>query len=64
MGSGEVAVLTGRQARDLAVIRSENSVKTEFYKLGDEGHIERVPDLAGSKSARHLTARKKAYLNE
>ena len=56
--------ISNRQARDLTGIRSENSVKTEFYKLRDEGHIERVPDLAGSKSAWHLTARGKAYLSE
>ena len=43
--------ISNRQARDLTGIRSENSVKTEFYKLRDEGHIERVPDLAGNKSA-------------
>jgi ATP-dependent DNA helicase RecG len=56
--------ISNRQARDLTGIRSENSVKTEFYKLRDEGHIERVPDLAGSKSAWQLTARGKAYLSE
>ncbi len=45
-------------------IRSENSVKTEFYKLRDEGHIERVPGLSGNKSAWQLTAKGKTYLNE
>jgi hypothetical protein len=43
-------------------IRSENSVKTEFYKLRDEGHLERV--LAGNKSAWRLTAKGKAFLQE
>ncbi|MDH2346296.1 ATP-binding protein [Bradyrhizobium sp. SSUT77] len=56
--------ITNRQARDLTGIRSENSVKTEFYKLRDEGHIERVPGLAGNKSAWQLTAKGKAFLQE
>lgn len=56
--------ITNRQARDLTGIRSENSVKTEFYKLRDEGHIERVPGLAGNKSAWHLTEQGKAFLSE
>jgi ATP-dependent DNA helicase RecG len=56
--------ISNRQARDLTGIRSENSVKTEFYKLRDEGHIERVPDLSGNKSAWRLTAQGKAFLTE
>ncbi|MGJ4918487.1 ATP-binding protein [Bradyrhizobium sp. HKCCYLRH2060] len=56
--------ITNRQARDLTGIRSENSVKTEFYKLRDEGHLERVPCLAGNKSAWRLTEKGKAFLNE
>jgi ATP-dependent DNA helicase RecG len=56
--------ITNRQARDLTGIRSENSVKTEFYKLRDVGHIERVPGLSGNKSAWQLTTDGKAYLNE
>jgi ATP-dependent DNA helicase RecG len=56
--------ISNRQARDLTGIRSENSVKTEFYKLRDEGHLERVPDLAGNRSAWRLTPKGKAFLNE
>jgi ATP-dependent DNA helicase RecG len=56
--------ITNRQARDLTGIKSENLVKNEFYKLRDEGHIERVPELAGSKSAWRLTASGKADLAE
>jgi len=43
--------ITNRQARDLTGIRSENQVKNEFYKLRDENLIERVPGLAGPRSA-------------
>lgn len=48
--------ITNRQARELTGIRSENLVKIEFYKLRDEGLIERVPGLSGPKSAWQLTA--------
>jgi ATP-dependent DNA helicase RecG len=47
--------ITNPQARDLTGIRSENLVKNEFYKLRDEGLLERVPGLAGNKSAWQLT---------
>jgi ATP-dependent DNA helicase RecG len=56
--------ITNRQARDITGIKSENLVKVEFYKLRDEGHIERVPDLAGPKSAWRLTSKGKKYLQE
>ena len=56
--------ITNRQARDITGIKSENLVKVEFYKLRDEGHIERVPGLAGSKSAWHLTVKGKWFLSE
>jgi ATP-dependent DNA helicase RecG len=42
------------QARDLTGIRSENAVKNVFYKLRDEGLIERVPGLEGSAAAWRL----------
>lgn len=42
------------QARDLTGIRSENAVKNVFYKLRDEGLIERVPGLVGSAAAWQL----------
>ncbi|MFZ0570069.1 MAG: ATP-binding protein [Rhodomicrobium sp.] len=48
-------LITNRQARELTGIRSENLVKIEFYKLRDEGLLERVPDLHGPKSAWRLT---------
>lgn len=53
--------ITNRQARDITGIKSENLVKNEFYKLRDEGHIERVPGLAGPKSAWRLTESGIAY---
>lgn len=53
--------ITNRQARDITGIKSENLVKIEFYKLRDEGHIERVPGLAGPKSAWRLTAKGKRF---
>jgi ATP-dependent DNA helicase RecG len=56
--------ITNRQARDITGIRSENLVKIEFYKLRDEGHIERVPGLAGPKSAWQLTDRGREFLAE
>ncbi len=42
------------QARDLTGIRSENSMKNVFYKLRDEGLIERVPGLEGKSAAWQL----------
>ena len=54
--------VTNRQARDITGIKSENLVKIEFYKLRDEGHIERVPDLAGPKSAWRLTTKGRTFL--
>jgi len=48
-------IITIQQARDITGIRSENLVKVEFYKLRDEGLLERVPGLRGPKSAWHLT---------
>jgi len=56
--------ITNRQARDITGIKSENLVKIEFYKLRDEGHIERVPGLAGPKSAWQLTAQGKEFIKE
>ena len=55
--------ISNRQARDLTGIRSENSVKMEFYKLRDEGDLERVPDPAGNRSAWRLTPKGKAFRN-
>lgn len=49
------AMVTNRQAREITGIRSENLVKIEFYRLRDEGMIERVPGLDGPKSAWRLT---------
>lgn len=47
--------ITNKQARELTGIKSENLVKVEFYKIRDEGLIERVPGLNGPKSAWQLT---------
>lgn len=54
--------ITNKQARDITGIKSENLVKIEFYKLRDEGHIERVPGLAGPRSAWRLTEGGNKYL--
>lgn len=48
-------MITNAQARDITGIKSENLVKVEFYKLKDEGLLERVPELKGPKSAWQLT---------
>ncbi len=47
--------ITNRQARDITGIKSENAVKSEFYKLRDTGKIEMIPELKGNKSAWRLT---------
>jgi ATP-dependent DNA helicase RecG len=49
------SIITNAQARDITGIKSENLVKIEFYKLRNEGLLERVPDLKGPKSAWQLT---------
>lgn len=46
--------ITNRQARDITGIKSENAVKSEFYKLKEAGIIEMIPDLRGSKAAWRL----------
>lgn len=51
--------VTNQQARDMTGIRSENLVKIEFYKLRDEGLLERIPGLKGPKSAWQLTEKGK-----
>jgi ATP-dependent DNA helicase RecG len=56
------AQITNKQARDITGIRSENLVKVEFYKLRDDGYIERVPGLEGPKSAWRLTGKGKGYV--
>lgn len=43
--------ITNAQARILTGIKSENAVKKEFYKLRDQGAIERVPDKGGGQAA-------------
>lgn len=48
-------MITNSQARDITGIKSENLVKVEFYKLRDEGFLERAPGLKGPKSAWRLT---------
>lgn len=51
--------ITNSQARDITGIRSENTMKTEFYKLRDEDLLERVPELGGAKSAWRATPKGK-----
>lgn len=43
--------ITNRQARDITGIKSENAVKSEFYKLKEAGLIEIIPELKGNKAA-------------
>lgn len=43
--------ITNAQARHLTGIKSENAVKKEFYKLRDQGVIERVPNKGGGHAA-------------
>lgn len=50
-------IITNRQARDITGIRSENAVKSEFYKLKDAGLIEMIPELKGNKAAWRLVAK-------
>jgi ATP-dependent DNA helicase RecG len=54
--------ITNSQARDITGIRSENQVKREFYKLRDQGYIERVVGLEGSNSAWQLTQKGTEYV--
>lgn len=49
--------ITNRQARDISGIKSENAVKSEFYKLKDAGLIEMIPELKGNKAAWRLIAK-------
>lgn len=46
--------ITNRQARDITGIKSENAMKSEFYKLRDAGLIEMIPELKGNKAAWRL----------
>jgi len=48
--------ITNKQARDITGIKSENAVKSEFYKLRDTGKIEMIPELKGNKAAWRLIA--------
>lgn len=48
------ATITNKQARDITGIKSENAVKSEFYKLRDAGKIEMIPELKGNKAAWRL----------
>ena len=43
--------ITNRQARDITGIKSENAVKSEFYRLRDADLIEMIPELKGNKAA-------------
>lgn len=48
------STITNKQARDITGIKSENAVKSEFYKLRDTGKIEMIPELKGNKAAWRL----------
>lgn len=49
--------ITNKQARDITGIKSENAVKSEFYKLRDAGTIEMIPELKGNKAAWRLATK-------
>ena len=49
--------ITNRQARDITGIKSENAVKSEFYKLRDADLIEMIPELKGNKAAWRLVSK-------
>lgn len=49
--------ITNRQARDITGIKSENAVKSEFYKLKEAGLIEMIPELKGNKAAWRLISK-------
>lgn len=51
--------INNRQTREITGIKSENLVKIEFYKLRDEGLLERVPGLEGPAAAWRLTEKGK-----
>lgn len=51
---GKQGIITNRQARDITGIKSENAVKSEFYKLKEAGLIEMIPELKGNKAAWRL----------
>lgn len=50
--------ISNRQARDITGIKSENAVKSEFYKLREEGLLEMVPELKGPKAAWRKVSKK------
>ena len=56
--------ITNKQAREITGIKSENSMKMEFYKLRDEGLLERIPGLEGPASAWRLTAKGKEKISK
>lgn len=56
-------MISNRQGRDITGIKSENSMKIEFYKLRDEGILERVPGREGPASAWRLTTKGKKDIN-
>jgi len=53
--------IANRQARDMTGIRSENTMKMEFYRLRDQGYLEMVPERKGSLAAWRLTDHGQEY---
>lgn len=49
--------ITNRQAREITGIKSENAVKSEFYKLRDAGLIEMMAEFKGNKAAWRLISK-------
>ena len=58
------ADITNANARDITGIKSENKMKTEFYRLRDLKLIEKVPGKKGAKSAWRLTSRGKQEIQK
>lgn len=57
-------MISNKQGRDITGIKSENLMKIEFYKLRDEGILERVPGREGPASAWRLTAKGKEDISK
>lgn len=49
--------INNKVAREITGIKSENVIKSLFYRLRDKGYVERVPNKAGMLSAWRKTAK-------
>ncbi|MCU7548145.1 hypothetical protein OCK74_03425 [Chitinophagaceae bacterium LB-8] len=56
--------INNKQAREITGIKSENLVKVEFYKLRDEGLLERIPGLEGPAAAWRLSNKGRNFIKK